>query len=254
MLVRRRQSGGAECIMQAHHALLSGVLAAAWGPTRLDPLLVQAIGLHDDPWRDVDTSPSLNRGTGWPHDFLTVPLADKVQFYREGIDRLESVHPFVAYLVSRHYTTFAGTHDVDELVDPEAKRQERLESRLSPDRARRADRSLEWMKYFDVWSLYLCLAGPLGEADSVPSWLAATDKWLQAPDGTEVSVVWRDDTMLEVEPFVFGGEEPRGHELGYAIEFRYLDGRLQDDDELDESWSDAPVRSRDLRFVGPQTK
>ena len=245
MLIRTRgDDSHAECVMQAHHAVLSGVLAGAWRPTRLPSLVVQAIGLHDDPWRTVDESPSVDPDRGWPRDFLSTPIETKLDFYATGIDRLEAVHPFVAYLVSRHYTTFAGTRDVDRLCEPEAERRDRLESRLTASQLAIADDAVAWMKYFDVWSLYLCLAGPDGDDASVPPWLASTDQWLEAPDGTTPSIHWRDDTTLVIEPTVFG-EPP----LGCPIEFRYLDSPASDQRALTEAWADAPLRTRTLELV-----
>lgn len=256
MLVRTRKDGGAECIMQAHHALLSGVLAAAWRPTRLPPRVVQAIGWHDDPWRPVDREPTLNPETGWPEDFVDVSIEQKVDFYREGIDSLEAVDPYVAYLVSRHYTTFAGTRDVEALCGPERKRRERLEARLSERQLQGADRAIAWMKYFDVWSLYLCLGGPEAADAAVPPWLdPENNDWLEAPDGTRPSFEWQDDTTIDIEAEgasargetgVFGDET-----LGCPIEFRYLDGTCNEQQELSAKWRDAPMRTRHLDVVSP---
>ncbi len=254
MLVRTRKDGGAECIMQAHHALLSGVLAAAWRPTRLPPRVVQAIGWHDDPWRPVDREPTLNAESGWPEDFVDVSVEQKVEFYREGIDSLEEVDPYVAYLVSRHYTTFAGTRDVEALCEPERQRRERLKSRLSARQLQETDRAIAWMKYFDVWSLYLCLGGPAADDAAVPRWLDPVENdWLEAPDGTEPSFEWLDDTTVDIdaegasvggEPGVFGDET-----LGCPIEFRYLDAPCDEQRQLSAKWWDAPIRTRHLDVV-----
>lgn len=122
MLIRTTSAGEHECVTQEQHALQSGLLAGAWSPTPLSAMLTLTIGLHDAPRRGSDRRPMLNAVTGLPYDFLDYPKASKFALYGAGIDALEDVHPYVAYMVSRHYTTFAGTKGADELQVPQAAR------------------------------------------------------------------------------------------------------------------------------------
>jgi hypothetical protein len=244
MLIRTTTDGTHECMTQEHHALLSGVLAGAWLPTRLPALLVQAIGLHDNPWRPVDAEPTFDPEAGLPHDFLGYPKAEKLDFYRRGIDQLEEVHPYVAYVVSRHYTTFAGTKDAEALTEPEAERRERLAERIRRPLLDEADVALEWVKYFDILSLYICLDGPRATEDSVPPWLEDPTDWAEAPDGTELEFEWRDDRTLAIEPWPFTSKA-----MDYCLHFRRLDGRTDDAEAFREQWADAPMDVRPVEFV-----
>ncbi|MFU8805845.1 MAG: DUF3891 family protein, partial [Bradymonadaceae bacterium] len=241
MLIRPTDDGTFECIYQEHHGLLSGVLAGAWTRTRLDPLLVQAIGLHDNPWRGADARVLFNEDTGLPHDFMTYPHGPKFDFYRAGIDELERVDPFVAYLVSRHYTTFAGTRNADALTAPEEERRLRLSGMLSVAQHEELDEALSWTKFFDVFSLYLCLTGPRSRPEDIPSWLLPAGGWTTAPDFTELTLDWLDDETLSVSPWPFATPE-----LSARIYFRLLGERVTNTLELESQWSAAEQGVRDI--------
>src|SRR5690554_6068293 len=115
MLIRPTIDQSFECIPQEQHALISGVLAGAWAPSRLDPLWVHMICMHDTPWRPADIAPQWNPERGLPHDFITYPMDEKIAHYRSGIDALELVHPWLALMVSRHYSAFAGPESLHTL-------------------------------------------------------------------------------------------------------------------------------------------
>lgn len=244
MLIRERTDGEVECIAQEHHAFLSGVLAGAWLPSSIEPELVQAIGLHDNPWRAVDADPMFDEASGLPYDFVAYPVEAKVEFYRDGIDALESVHPWVAYLVSRHYTTFAGTKDVEALTEPEAERRERLEDRLREPVLEASERAMEWMKYFDIFSLYVAQNGPSADDEEIPPWLRDWRSWSEAPDGTPLELEWQGDERLALEPWPFAAET-----LSFDLEYRRLPGRFSSEAAFREAWSGADRGVRTLEFV-----
>lgn len=243
MLIRATEDGTFECIAQEHHALLSGVLAGAWMPTSIDSTLVQAIGLHDNPWRSADREPLFDAETGLPNDFVDYPMEAKIELYREGIDELEAVHPWVAYLVSRHYTTFAGTRDETRLTEPEAERRRRLEERVARADLEASDEALAWMKYFDVLSLYLGLAGPAAVEASIPPWLSEPSDWAEAPDGTPLELEWADDSTVELAPWPFSSGA-----LGFELEFRRLEGRFDDEESFRDAWAEAEWGRRAVKF------
>lgn len=243
MLIRATDDATFECFNQEHHALLSGILAGAWRPSRLDPLLVQTIGLHDNPWRDADATPRFDAERGLPHDFITYPMGDKIALYRRGIDQLESVHPWLAYMVSRHYTTFSGTRDLDELQQPEAARRRRLEARIDQRLLDGADEALRWIKFFDIFSLHLCLTGPRAAGEAIPRWLRDPDAWTTAPDGTEFELRWDDEHTLAVRPWPFVEDS-----MELESYFRALDRRAQTPDECHQMWRDADVHCRHLEL------
>jgi len=244
MLVRERTDGVFECITQAHHAFLSGVLAGAWLPSSLEPELVQAIGLHDNPWRPVDADPMFDSESGLPFDFVDYPVEAKVEFYRDGLDALEAVHPWVAYLVSRHYTTFAGTEDVEALTEPEARRRERLEERLREPFLAVSGRAMDWMKYFDIFSLYVAQNGPAAQREGIPPWLHDWESWSEAPDGTPLELEWRADGRLGLEPWPFAAEE-----LSFDLEYRGLATRFEEESAFREAWASANRGVRTVTFV-----
>jgi hypothetical protein len=243
MLIRHLNDGTFECIPQEHHALLSGLLAGAWAPTRLDPLLVQTVGLHDNAWRQADADPLFDPQVGLPHDFVSYPTERKLEVYDRGLTALEELHPWTAYLVSRHYTTFSGTRDIEAFTRRERARRERLAERISEDRLDVSDEAFGWIKFFDVASLYLCLAGPAAVDDSVPAWLADPSDWNEAPDGTEVEWRWYDDGTVGLQPWPFARAE-----LPVEIHSRRLEERVGDADALASMWADAPRSRRTVTF------
>jgi hypothetical protein len=241
MLVRHTTDDTFECITQEHHALVSGLLASAWLPTRLPPLLVQVIGWHDNPWRPVDREPLYNTETGLPHDFVDYPKSEKIEFYQRGLDQMESVHPWMAYMISRHYTTFAGTRDLDDFNDSESERRERLAERIDDALIDYADEALDWIKFFDVWSLYLCMAGSETVEGTVPVWLRDPSDWATAPDETEIELSWTDDVTLELSPWPFARET-----VTLDLHLRRLPRRADDPGELEALWQAADREVRPL--------
>lgn len=244
MLLRETRHSTWECISQEHHALLSGCLAGAWAQSHLDPLLVSAIGLHDTAWRPVDRRPRFEDDTGLPYDFRSYPLDDKIDFYRSGLDDLESVDPYAAYLVSLHYTTVAGTRDVERLQEDERRRRERLAERLPDPLVSGAEVAVDWMKFFDIFSLHVCLTGPESAPDSIPRWLQDPSDWSQSPDGTSLELAWRDDATLEVAPWPFDKAE-----LSFELHYRLLERRFDSARALEQAWESADFGRRSLTFV-----
>lgn len=247
MLIRETGEGRYECITQQQHAFVSGVLAGAWTATRLSARLIQANALHDAPWRRPDAAPTLDPETGRPHDFISYPMDDKVRFYREGIDELEEVDPYVAYLVSLHYTSFAGTRDHEPLTEPEARRRERLAVLTPETSAEEYEAALSWVQFFDILSLYICLTGPKGLADSVPRWLRG-DGWKTAPDGEELSLRWRDDSTLVVDPWPLVGAE-----LSANLRMRVFGMQFDDEQALRKAWKNAVPEIRPIRLLDAST-
>ena len=94
-------------ITQPEHAALSGRIMTAWQadglphrPTRATILL--ATREHDNGWREIDATPSVNPTTGRPHDFLNAPGRVKRGIWPRGVARLEPDDPQAAALVAHH--------------------------------------------------------------------------------------------------------------------------------------------------------
>ncbi len=244
MLVRPTHHSRVECLIQRHHALLSGMLANAWAKSHIHPLLVAAITQHDAPWRKPDAAPTFNPDSGLPYDFVDYPPDDKIDFYRDGLDELERVDPYIAYMVSLHYTTFSGTRDHEAFTRSERERRERLESRLAPALVSGAEKALEWLKFFDVFSLHLCLTGPETVASSIPPWLDDADAWSASPDGTDLQLRWAEETTLQVAPWPFDKAV-----LSFDLHYRDLGGRVDSAAEFDRAWEEAEPGRRTVELT-----
>lgn len=241
MLIRKTTDTSFECISQEQHALVSGILAAAWNSSRLDPLLVQVIGAHDNPWRAADAHPLLNASTGLPHDFITFPMAQKIELYRRGIDALEDVDPWLASMVSHHYVTFSGTRNIEGFQQTEAARRARLSKIISPEHLAQSDNALKWLKFFDIFSLTICLTGPNALPDEIPKWLQNQDGWATAPDGSKLKLHWQGDNQLFIENWPFAQKE-----ILIQLNPRILTQKMSDQETLDLTWRKIPLKIRDI--------
>lgn len=247
MLIQRR-ADGLRLFTQHDHAIVSGQMALNWsrGPSggdgRLRPDLVQAVGLHDFAWHSVDQRPRLNSATGRPHDFLDYPVADRLVVYRAGLDALEAIHPFAAHLVSRHYCAFAGMEAHEAFQSAEQTRRARLAAMLGErlGSSTRADGDLWLLQFFDLLSLYLCLAPPSAEREGLPDWLTPRS----CPDGTPLRITWRDESEVAFEPSPWRGE------LRLSIPYRDLPARrFSDEPGLRDGYANAEPRRWTLRLT-----
>ena len=199
-------------IGQEQHALVSGIAAHAWRgvtakTTALHGLLVQTIGIHDNPWRHIDEKPIWDPVKQRPVDFVSLPMDDKLILYGGGIDQMERVHPYAALLVSLHYTTFAGTINSETLQKQEQRRRDRLR-KLLPTTLQNEDRwqrDLAFLKLFDNLSLFICLTAPFVDSETVPRWIDPSF-WAKDPDtGAPFSLDWLNAQKLSLQPFPFAG-------------------------------------------------
>lgn len=97
-------------ITQGDHARLAGQLLALWRdePLRAHPrrdALLLATREHDNGWRETDAAPRVDTATGRPHDFRSVPEADRLAVWERGIHRYAATEPLVALLVAEHAET-----------------------------------------------------------------------------------------------------------------------------------------------------
>lgn len=186
MIIQHRTDATIRIITQHDHGLLSGEIAHIWRDANtgeaLHHRLVLAITLHDLAWR-YDDSPDLSimwdQAKGLPHDFITMPTAQKLLMYAKGIDELEGVDPYTALLLSHHYSAFIKDPKgqlEQKFLDQERRRRARLAGLLgfaSPD-APTLMEDFEWLKTLDVISLYACQAAPGSDKATVPGWITST--------------------------------------------------------------------------------
>ncbi|MGE5358565.1 MAG: DUF3891 family protein [Bacteroidales bacterium] len=107
MIVRPDGNGGLLLITQPDHAALASRIIAAWPasaftPTSAREAVLYAVAEHDNGWLEVEQAPVLDRGTGRPYDFMTVPLDFKQAIWPRGVARLAAIDPLAAALVAEH--------------------------------------------------------------------------------------------------------------------------------------------------------
>lgn len=153
MLVRV-EGDAALCIGQASHAWLSGQIARTWGNQDFatpDPWEEVCLGAeqHDVGMAAWDLDPPRDEETGWPLDFMSMPIEVHAELWREGPDRLRTQSRYAALLASMHSTALYGRREptpvVASLLDHHEALQAELLASLGEDPARaRHNQRLVW--------------------------------------------------------------------------------------------------------------
>ena len=121
MIIRRR-AAGLLAITQPDHAHLAGVFAEAWGagpavdPAGVRKPLLTAARDHDDGWLAWEREPTIDE-RGRPHDFLTIPMDQRVAIYRRGIALVCAGDLYAGLLTSMHLTRLVA-EGLDSLAGP----------------------------------------------------------------------------------------------------------------------------------------
>lgn len=113
-------------VTQPDHAHLAGELLALWRagdlpdhPRRAD--LLFAVREHDNGWREADAAPRWDPARGLPHDFMTLPRAERIEVWERGPCRFAAERPYAALLIARHALNLFGDRreeeDWDRLLD-----------------------------------------------------------------------------------------------------------------------------------------
>jgi hypothetical protein len=106
---------GYRCITQPDHARFAGELMALWRADGLpehpwrDEILF-AVREHDNGWRETDAAPHLDRERGRPHDFRSLPLAERLAVWPRAVGRYTEEHPYAALLIAHHAEALYGEH------------------------------------------------------------------------------------------------------------------------------------------------
>ena len=94
-------------ITQPDHAHFSGELLSLWRadglpehPRRAEILF--AGREHDNGWREEDAAPRFNAAAKRPHDFLSMPQAERIALWERGTARFAVSHPYASLLITRH--------------------------------------------------------------------------------------------------------------------------------------------------------
>ncbi len=162
-------------IRQSDHAVLAGNLAARFvSPLfpKLDPEVVEAIGLHDAGWEllEPEKQPASQlrfNAAGKPLSFFELGPADFVPAWVASIERAEQAGPIAALLASGHFCRLAAERSRRDQDTPEdsfrlreflagqAQRRDRLidrQTRTWPQ----IEKLVDVLQFCDLVSLYLC--------------------------------------------------------------------------------------------------
>ncbi len=237
-------------IRQQDHAGISGTMASEWSGFSKDCRilsfrLILAARMHDGSWNQTDEAPILNPDTGQPFHFANFPIRERLQIYRKGLDKIERVDPYVASLVSLHYSSFKGTREVEEFCSEEEARRRRLREQLPKAEEAMLEEELPYLKLFDRLSLDLCLGAPGSLPESLPSWLQP-EQIARAPDGTAFKLRWEGDATLIFEPSPF-----RHRSLHINVPYRDLPAHTyQDSHDLHQAWEAASPEEWHMEIRG----
>lgn len=248
MLIQEREDA-LRLVRQPDHALASGEMAARWRTPDGEGLgarLVVAVAMHDVAWRELDAHPRLDAERGRPFGFQDYPLAEKLDAYARGVERMAEVDPYVGLLGSLHFSSFPDEERASGFLRRQARRREELREALAVgqglrDPAEELDRDLPLLKLFDTLSLYCCLAAPGSLEEARPGWVDR-DGLAAAPDGTPLELGWRGAHRLTVRPFRFRAP------FTIRLPVRDLPRRSWSEPEaLRRDWEEARVRVWELR-------
>jgi hypothetical protein len=238
MMIIRRGSSELLAITQPDHAGLAGVLAEAWGD-HAGPSLVAASHHHDDGWIAWEDVPTID-DQGRPHDFLTIPMNERVAVYRRGIELLATTDLYAGLLTSLHF----GRLLAEGLGALEGDAQATAESFLAQqasweEQARRelgdpagVEADYRVLRAVDYLSLLLCMR-PLDELDGTP----VTTMTMTVEDG-----------RVTLNPYPFDVDE-----LGVSVPVRSLPATAFEDDEAYRSaLRAAPVETLSWTLSRPR--
>lgn len=148
-------------ITQPDHARLSrrvmeACSALAGNPRR--PVILRAIGEHDNGWAEVDAAPIVDPATGDPSDFVIAPASVRQAVWPRAVGRLSS-EPWAAALVAQHAITVYDRYRPDPAWTMFFGRMEDLRDemvRASGERPDDLSQDYEYVRLGDLLSLAFC--------------------------------------------------------------------------------------------------
>jgi hypothetical protein len=216
MMIIRRGANELLAITQPDHARLAGVFAEGWRD-HAGPSLVAASHHHDDGWIAWEEVPTID-DRGRPHDFLTIPVDERVAVYRRGIDLLAKTDLHAGLLTSLHFGSLLAEglgalkgdarSIAESFLAEQATWEERVRRELGDPPGVEAEYRV--LRAVDYLSLLLCMR-PLDELDGAP----VTTMTMDVEDG-----------RVTLHPYPFDVDE-----LGVSVPVRILAATTFDDDE-----------------------
>ena len=195
-------------VQQTDHAHLSAELLALWRtgdlldhPRREEILF--AAREHDNGWREEDAAPRLNRETGGPHTFRTLPAGARLDLWQRGVDRFSAEAPFASALIHYHalqlHRSVARKEPYPSLINAVEGSLEILIRRAGLDRFE-VEACYRWIDLSDFVSLVGCRQ--FGHAVERHGYRA-----------------WIEQESLHINPFPFAGA------TRFAVDCREIDRR-----------------------------
>ncbi|HEX9736351.1 MAG TPA: DUF3891 family protein [Thermoanaerobaculia bacterium] len=156
--------GRLRCVTQSDHAHLAADLLSIWvtdglpeHPRRRELLL--AAREHDNGWQEADSAPFHDPETGRPHDFMTLPSAERRRIWLRGPRRHAGREPYASLLITRHalelHRDRAGDPEWAEVFAVWRSLEEELHAATGAGASTLAD-DYRWIDLTDVLSLTAC--------------------------------------------------------------------------------------------------
>lgn len=100
-------TGSLRLVTQGDHAHLAAeILSLVRRPELVEhprrSRLLRGVREHDNGWRELDAAPSVDRRSGRPQHFRSLPDAERRELWDRGARRLMDDDPYVCLLVVRH--------------------------------------------------------------------------------------------------------------------------------------------------------
>lgn len=125
-MILHRESGtpGAplRVVTQNDHAALAAELLTLWRreglpdhPRRQEILF--AAREHDNGWREADSAPHHDPASGRPHDFVSLPQAERRELWRRGVARHRQSRPYASLLIVEHASALHRSRNDPEWRD-----------------------------------------------------------------------------------------------------------------------------------------
>ncbi len=241
-MLHRNHPKGTLLISQPSHAWISGQIARHWGNERFGSFAPRAevelaAELHDIGFLKWEESPTLDKATGLPHTFLSMPVSDHLEIWSEGIHKAARYGRYPALLVSMHYTWLAQNHPhyenpqsamlVQEFLDTQAAYQSfafhslRRDSHYAAAAEEAAfTRNRRLISLWDWLSLLICMGSSAPEQlNDVPTADGLTILTLRP--------VPNQPSHYTLEPWPFGGDA-----IKLVCEARLVDRKFTNEQEL----------------------
>jgi hypothetical protein len=226
-------------ITQPDHAELAAALMREWKghefasrPTREAALFATA--RHDIGWAEEDRAARLDRDTGRPFDFMTLPDRRRQAIWPRAIDALSTESTYAAALVAQHALTIYRRNRVDPewaafFATLEAERDRWFDSAARPEGLHRGVDPPAGTRTSFLQDYAMLRMGDLLSLSYCNAW--------SSPEELEGFAIWSDGERLSVSPDPFEGAE-----VSIAIAARRLpEGPYRSEHELEEAWASAPI-------------